>query len=82
MQLVFAGFLFTINYVCLSPDWSFICQANGWAIHIQQELSLSPWGINKLMRKKREVSNEKNPGWLGYVGDYTTQLYRDYNEPL
>ena len=21
-------------------------------------------------------------GWLGYIGDYTTQLYRDYNKPL
>ena len=20
--------------------------------------------------------------WLGYIGDYTTQLYRDYNKPL
>ena len=29
-----------------------------------------------------EVSNEKNPGWLRYIGDYTTQLYRDYNKPL
>ncbi len=28
------------------------------------------------------MSNEKNPGWLGYIGDYTTQLYRDYNTPL
>ena len=28
------------------------------------------------------VSHEKNPGWLGYLGDYTTQLYRDYNKPL
>ena len=28
------------------------------------------------------LSNEKNLGWLGYVGDYTTQLYRDYNKPL
>ena len=27
-------------------------------------------------------SHEKNPGWLGYTGDYTTQLYRDYNKPL
>ena len=26
-------------------------------------------------------SNEKGTGWLGYVGDYTTQLYRDYNKP-
>ena len=28
------------------------------------------------------VSNEKNLGWLGYIGDYTAQLYRDYNKPL
>ena len=25
------------------------------------------------------MSNEKNLGWLGCIGDYTTQLYRDYN---
>ena len=25
---------------------------------------------------------KRAPGWLGYIGDYTTQLYRDYNEPL
>ena len=31
---------------------------------------------------KNHVSNEKNPGWLDYIGDYTTQLYRDYNKPL
>ena len=29
-----------------------------------------------------ELSNEKNLGWLGYIWDYTTQLYRDYNKPL
>ena len=29
-----------------------------------------------------QVSNEKNPGWLGYIGDYTTQLYRDYDKPF
>ena len=28
------------------------------------------------------MSNEKNPGWLVYIGDYTTQLYGDCNEPL
>ena len=29
-----------------------------------------------------QLSNEKRaPGWLGYIGDYTTQLYRDYNKP-
>ena len=30
----------------------------------------------------QQLSNENNLGWLGYIGDYTTQLYRDYNEPL
>ena len=29
------------------------------------------------------VNHEKRaPGWLGYIGDYTTQLFRDYNKPL
>ena len=30
------------------------------------------------------LSHEKNPGWLGYIGDYTTrtQVFRDYNKPL
>ena len=31
---------------------------------------------------KQHLSNENNPGWLGYIGDYTIQLYRDYNKPL
>ena len=29
-----------------------------------------------------QVSNEKNPGYLLYIGDYTTQLYGDYNYQL
>ena len=29
-----------------------------------------------------QVSNEQNPGCLGCIGDYTTQLYRDFNKPL
>ncbi len=29
-----------------------------------------------------QLSHEENPGWLGYIGDYTTQLYGDYNKPL
>ena len=28
------------------------------------------------------LSNEKNLGYLLYIGDYTTQLYGDYNKPL
>ena len=31
---------------------------------------------------EQQLSNEKNPGWLRYIGDYVpTQLYRDYNKP-
>ena len=26
----------------------------------------------------QQLSNETIPGWLGYIGDYTTQVYRDY----
>ena len=28
-----------------------------------------------------QMSSEQNPGYLLYEGDYTTQLYRDYNKP-
>ena len=29
-----------------------------------------------------QMSNEKQPGCLGYIGDYTTQIYGDYSKPL
>jgi len=38
--------------------------------------------INSLKPPKNHLSHEKNPGWLDNVRDYTTQLYRDYNNPL
>ena len=30
---------------------------------------------------KYNMSIEQNPGWLGYIGDYTTQLCWGYNKP-
>ena len=30
----------------------------------------------------QQVSSDQNPGCLGYIGDYTTQVYRDYNKPI
>ena len=33
-------------------------------------------------RRKKHLSNEKNPGCLGCIGDYTTQLYGDFNKPV
>ena len=26
------------------------------------------------------MSHEKKPGWLGYIGDYTAQLYGEYQK--
>ena len=31
---------------------------------------------------KLKLSNEKDLGWLFDIGDYTAQLYGDYNKPL
>ena len=32
--------------------------------------------------QKNNMSHEKKNGWLFYIRDYTTQLYKDYNKPL
>ena len=29
-----------------------------------------------------QMSSVQNPGWLFDIGDYTTQLYGDYNKPI
>ena len=29
-----------------------------------------------------QMSNEKNPCCLGCIGDYTTQIYGDFNKPI
>ena len=36
-----------------------------------------------LLKTNTELSNEKRaPGYLGFIADYTTQLYGNYNIPL
>ena len=32
--------------------------------------------------QESHVSSVENPGWLFDIGDYTTQLYGDYNKPI
>ena len=32
--------------------------------------------LPRKVAKSLQLSNEKNLGWLGNIGDYTTQLYR------
>ena len=27
------------------------------------------------------IQKQKTLGWLGYIEDFTTQLYRDYHKP-
>ena len=40
-------------------------------------------GLVKLLMEDITTGNEKKkPGCLGYIGDYTTQLYEDYNKPI
>ena len=29
--------------------------------------------------QKTHMSSVESPGWLGYIGDYTTQVFWDYN---
>ena len=36
---------------------------------------------DQLLKGKQHLSHEKKLGCLGYIGDYTTQLYRDCNKP-
>ena len=62
----------------------------GYFTYLQMEYNY--WGYNPILTFDpftsypgtwpNHLSHEKNPGWLGYIGDYTTQLYRDYNRPL
>ena len=41
-----------------------------------------PFSGASLALKLQVEPRKKKPGWLGYIGDFTTQLYRDYNKPL
>ena len=38
--------------------------------------------INQKNDLKNRWAMKKEPGWLGYIGDFTTQVYRDYIKPL
>ena len=55
------------DVICYSASIS-ACERPG-------SFTVNTWGTTQL-------SYEKNLGWLGYTGDYTTQLYGDYNKPL
>ena len=54
--------------------------------HPDASNSNKPWEVQHLWIHgfvKQQLGNEKRaPGCLWYIGDYATQLYRDYNKPL
>ena len=59
----------------------------GWFQIFTWKIVVSPFPtINQMFFRVpgtyKTIEQWKNPGWLGYIGDYTTQLYRDYNKPL
>ena len=47
-----------------------------WCICIQE--------LSKVRGGSHQVGSDsvENPGWLFDIGDYTTQLYGDYNMPI
>ena len=57
-------------------------KANNWPPGKGNNLRSKMTGLRILEIESSHLSNEKNLGWLGFIRDYTTQLYRDYNERL
>ena len=59
----------------VTPLLSFVLADAQRLVVIACNLSDLMWEMN-VTTVGYHVSNEKNLGWLGYIGDYTTQLYR------
>ncbi len=56
-----------------------------WCICIHKQAQQGPnkvRGGSHQVGSDRYLSSVENPGWLFDIGDYTTQLYRDYNKPI
>ena len=41
-------------------------------------MGIGVWEYGEYGESETNMSSEKKPGWLGSIGDYTTQLYGDY----
>ena len=39
------------------------------------------WNTPQWIDYIHHMSSDQNPGWRSSIGNYTTHLYRDYNEP-
>ena len=59
------------------------CFQSGPCWEAKVSWNIQGWPHNDSKRSiQTYMSHEKYPGWLGYKGHYTTQLFRDYNKPL
>lgn len=64
---IFAGCFTAAKPPCGSPMvWDKIGRVKGWTIHVWSFLG----GKAAVVCHKHHLSNEKNPGCLGYIGDY------------
>jgi len=41
---------------------------------------VSPWAVVAFTKTRQHLSHERIPGWLCFIGDYTTQLCSEYNK--
>ena len=58
----------------------------GFASRLSEARASNDWNYSNYVLQaliQAQIEQWKRaPGWLSYIGDYTTQLYRDYNKPL
>ena len=52
-----------------------------WFFTLTRKITKNNSGTCSRVEQNR-IEQWKNAGWFGYIGDYTTQLFRDYNKPL
>ena len=66
--LLFRDLIWSSHQCMIVNAWHHICyfQYTGWS-----QLDITGYSI--LFVCQNQLSNEQNPGWLGYIGDYTTQ---------
>ena len=95
-QPVMFGGIFFLMMVVRIEFWirvvASLCDVHGFAPVIKLSCNsgfaiinnkVATWhGSGFCSMKQHHLSNEKNLGCLGYIGNYTTQLCGDYNKPL
>ena len=72
----------------LPAGWGFASAAllhRGVEIGAIDQVGVGVMGCKKVRKLELcflRISNETNPDFLGFIGDYTTHLYRDCNKPM